>query len=253
MVPETPSKVTDSFHDGQLAMGVLMQGLPVALKTGMNHIEYVEAILSGMGQVIQQIEQRGGMATMQEFIGLNNVASHISQHIALIAQDPNEKQRIKQYGDAMSQMMNMVRAYGQRLQQAQQAQQAGQGGNGQPDPKDAAKAQVMVVQAQQKAQAQSESHAQRTAQRQVQFEQEQQRKTEQHQADLAMQAQKTQAEIEQQAAKNQAELEAQASKNKLDIQQQVVQGMVDLKDQAVRTGAEIENDKRKSEAKPKPQ
>lgn len=186
LVPEEEAKITDAVHDAQLSAGVLMLGMPVALKTGMNHIEYVEALLESMSAVIQKIEARGAMATPDELVGLQNMGQHISQHIEIIAQDENEKERVKEYGDELGKAMNMVKAYAQRLQQMRQKMaQSGQGGNGGMDPKDMAKLRGMDMLNKAKAANTRESHAQRTAQRQVQFKLEQQRKAEEHQMDMA--------------------------------------------------------------------
>lgn len=171
LVPDEPNKVTDSVHDAQLASAALMMGLPVGLKTGMNHIEYVDTLLINLQLVIAKANQRGGMATMDEIDGMQRIAQHISEHVAKIAEDPNEKERVADYGKTLSKLMNYVRAFAQRLQQQQQQQAQG---NGQPqmDPKDMAKIQAIIMQAKVKAQNTKESHAQRTAQRQIQFEQE---------------------------------------------------------------------------------
>lgn len=185
LVPEEPQRVTDSIHDAQLAAGALMQGLRVDIKTGMNHIEYVETLLGSMSSVIQKIEQRGGMATLDELIGLQNMGAHITAHIQLIAQDENEGERVKEYSDELGKAMNMVKAFAQRIQEAQKKAAQQQGGNGGMDPKDAAKIQGAVLMAKVKAQNTRESHAQRTAQRQVQWQMEQGRKREEHAMDMA--------------------------------------------------------------------
>jgi hypothetical protein len=59
--------------------------LPVAVKQGINHIDYVETLLASMQLVVQDIEQMGGMATREQVIGLKNMAQHIEEHIAIIA------------------------------------------------------------------------------------------------------------------------------------------------------------------------
>ena len=177
MVPDKPMRVTDSVHDAQLSVSTLMAGLPVDIKTGMNHIEYVDTMMTAMALTIQKIEKgQGQMATPDQLQGLQNVAQHIGQHIQIVAQDPNEKQRVEQWSKTMSKMMNMVKAYGQRLQEQMQKQQPKGNGEAQAELEQAkAKIQAMQMQAQAKAQNTKESHAQKTAQRQVQFEMEQKR------------------------------------------------------------------------------
>jgi hypothetical protein len=180
LVPDEPVKVTDSVHDAQLSAGVLMQGLPVAIKTGVNHIEYVETLLSDMALIIQRIEQKGGMATEQEFMGLQNLGQHIAQHIQIIAQDKNEKARVKQEGDNLAKLMNLVRAYGQRLQEQSQKQNGKAG----VDPEVQAKLQGKLMIDKAKAQNMRESHGMRTAQKQVQFDQKLKQDAQAHQLEM---------------------------------------------------------------------
>lgn len=204
LVPEKPVSVTDSVHDAQLASAALMLGLPLAIKTGMNHIEYVETLMASMAVTIQKIEQRGGVATMEEIQGLGNMAGHIAEHIQIISQDPNEKQRVKVYGDQLGKLMNMVKAYTQRLQE--QMQQNGEQ-NGGVDPETLAKIQGMLMQAEAKAKNTRDAHAQRTAQRQIQWEMDQQRKDLQAQADLQQKAAQSGVELGTKAASSRIELE----------------------------------------------
>ena len=191
LVPEEP-EISDSVHDAELRWGTLMAGAPVSLKEGVNHAEVVEVLLTILGQKVQRIEQSGGMAQVPELIGMNNVAQHIAQEIQLVEQDPNEKQRVRQYGQALSQIANLLKAFGQRIQQAMQA-----GGNGQQgmDPKDMAKIEAMKLQAQVKAENTRESHAQRTAQRQIQFQMEMERDRQKHRAEMQKEAQKSGQEL----------------------------------------------------------
>lgn len=187
LVPDTVDKVTDSKHDAMVAMGSLMMSLPVQFGPRVNRIEVTEVLLAEMGLIIQRIEQmQGSMATQEQLLGLQNVGQTIAEQIQIIAQDKNQQQRVREYSDALGQMMNMVKAYGQRLQQAMQAQ-AEQNGQPQMDPKDIAKIQGMQLQAQAKAANTRESHAQRTAQRQVQWEAEEKRKQQQHDMDMRRQ------------------------------------------------------------------
>lgn len=203
LVPEQPVAVTDSVHDAQLAAGTLMQGLPVGIKTGMNHIEYVDTLLGYMGMLIQRTEQSGGMATADQISGLQNMAQHIVQHIQIIAQDTGEKQRVKQYGDALSKMMNMVRAYQQRLEEQIQKQN----GQAQQDPQAIAKVQAQMAMTQAKVENAKISHAERTAQKRISFEEKQKQDTERGQLDLEKKT--AEAEIELAAKKALADIEAQ--------------------------------------------
>lgn len=175
--------ISDATHDAQLAAGALMMGLPVDVKVGLNHRDYIEALMRAMATVVHKIETKGGMATADEIQGLQNIANLIGQHMQILAQDKEEKQRVKEYGDELGQIMNAVKAYAQRLQEQQQAQ-AEQNGQPQVDPKDMAKIQAMLITAKAKADNTRESHAQRTAQRQVQFDLQQKQKEQEHKLNM---------------------------------------------------------------------
>lgn len=176
-VPEEPLKVSDSVHDAQLAMGTLMQALPVAIKTGMNHKEYVTVMLSELNMMVQQIEKSGGMTSGDKIQGFQNVAQHVSQHIKLLAQDKEEKAFVTEAEKQLAKIMNLVKAFAQRLQEQQKKAQQAQGG----DPQAAAKIQTMKQTAAAKIETARDKHAQTTAQKQMNFEQEQKRKDQESQ------------------------------------------------------------------------
>jgi hypothetical protein len=176
-VPEMKSASPTVFQS-QTDSGTLLQGLPVVMKEGLNHQEYVATMLHSMTAKISQLEMSGGMATMAEIQGLGMMAQTIQAHLKILAQDKRNKAMVKTFGDDLGKLMNLVKAYAQRLQQ-----QKGQQGQ-QPDPKDAAKAQVMIEQGKLKNKIASDSHAQRTAQKQVEFQQRIEQDTQKHRVDL---------------------------------------------------------------------
>jgi uncharacterized coiled-coil protein SlyX len=172
-VPDAPLQVSDSVHDAQLATGTLMQGLPVSIKTGMNHKEYVVALLGGMQLLIQKAEQSGGMATQQQIEGFQAIAQNAEGHLQILAQDQNEKAFVAEAQKMLGKLMNFVRAFAQRLQEQQQKAQ--QQGGGMP-PEAQAKIQATVITAKAKAELAKQSHSQKAAQKQLGFEAEQHRK-----------------------------------------------------------------------------
>lgn len=197
LVPESVAKVTDSVHDAQLSAGTLMQGLPVAVKSGMNHIEYVETLLHTMVGVIQQ-----GNPTMAKVIGLQNMGNNIGEHIQMIAKDPNEKQRVRKYGEQMGELMNAVKQMANQVQEQMKAQ--GGGDNGQAA-ETQAKVQSMIIQAKAKVDVGAKSHAQKTAQRQIQFEMDERRKQQKFEMEMRQQQLETAQEIEKQHLNTQQE------------------------------------------------
>lgn len=210
LVPEKPVKVTDSVHDAQLASGSLMMGLPVEVKTGINHIEYVDTLLLNMAVIMKGIEQTTKMGTPDQIKGLLNIAGNISDHIKIIAQDEKEKPRVKKYQDQLAKMMNMVKAYAQRQQQAMQKQ--AQAGNGGMDPEKLAKMQAEMMLAQQKKENARTSHAEKTAQRRITFEQQTKQKAEQHALEMRSKAAQAELEIRKTAEENRLDLEREEQK-----------------------------------------
>jgi len=195
LVPEQADKLTDSKQKAMVSMGALMQGLPVKFGVTDNRIEVAETLMFEMSLVIQSIEQNGQMATPEQLKGLQMVGQTIGEQLQVIAQDKSQADRVRKYGADLGKLMNMVKAYAQRLAQQMKAQAQQNGGQQGPDPADVAKAQAITMQAQIKAKNAADSHSQRTAQRQVQWEMEEKRKQEQHQAELQREGQMTQAQI----------------------------------------------------------
>ncbi len=181
LVPEQPH-ISDSIHDAQLTAGVLMQGLPVAVKSGINELEYIPALLTSLTTLVKKYQQTG-MAPPAAIEGMQNIAQHIAMHIQILAQNKEEQQKVREFGDALGQLENYIKGFQQRLQQAQEKaqQQNGQGGM---DEKDKAKIAATMATAQTKQQLAQQSHAQKTAQRQIAFEQKQKQDREAHMTQL---------------------------------------------------------------------
>jgi hypothetical protein len=173
--PDQPVKISDSVHDAQVSFGTLMAGYPVVPKTGQNHKEYVQVYLTQLSQAVGQIEQTTKMAPPDKIKGFQNVATAIAAHLQIMAQDPENKAFVAAIQKQLSKIVNLVRAFAQRLQEMQQ-KAAQQNGNGQVDPATIGKLKAQQLSAQVKAKNSRDSHAQKSAQRQVDFEAEQRRK-----------------------------------------------------------------------------
>lgn len=185
LVPEIKT-VTDSKHDAQLAAGTLMLGLPVEVKPGLNHPDYIETLLGVMAIAIKQIQMKGKVS-IEDVIGLRNVGNTVATHIQILSQDQNSADKVKQYTSELGEVMKIVAELEKQVQPEQ-------GGNGGVDPDTAAKLQGQMMMAKVKAQNAEQSHAARTAQKQISWEKEEQRKEQQHQLDLRRQMQETQLE-----------------------------------------------------------
>jgi hypothetical protein len=173
LVPEQPLKISDSVHDAQLAMGSLMQGLPVALKTGQNHKEYIMVMLKELEMLIMKYENGQGMAPPEKIEGFQNVAMHVAEHLKVLDQDQNEKQFVAAANKELAKLMNYVKAFAQRLEEQMKKQQA-QGPK--QDPQAQAKVQATIMQAQTKAKVKQEEHSHKLAQKNMEFQLEEKRK-----------------------------------------------------------------------------
>ncbi len=158
--------VSDSIHDTELVFGTFMSGGMVTPKSGTNPIEVVETGLKLIGAVVQQINATGGVGTPQQVQGLVGFSQYIGQYMQQLDQDPDNAQRVKQYGDVLGKIMNQVKAFAQRQQEA--AKQQNGNGNGM-DPEAMVKAQLLAQQGQMKLQQKQQSHNQKMAQTQQKF------------------------------------------------------------------------------------
>lgn len=165
LVPAAPVLSTAGTVAAENVFGALMHGVQVQLRSGIDQIGYIETLLKFMGSIIQRISSTDNVGTMDDLIGLATTAHDITQHISILAADDREKQRVKQYSDALGQMMNLIKAFGQRQSQAKEAQQ----NQSQPDPKAQAQAQATVMTAQLKAQITAQKAQQKQQERMLEF------------------------------------------------------------------------------------
>ncbi len=190
--------ISKSQHDAQLSTERILRGLQFDPMPDMVFEDYVQVWLKDMAATIQIIQQTG-MPTMQDIIGLGNLATHIQKFIQAIGGGQTDQPRLKQYSDMLGQLMNHVKAMAQQLQQAQ-GQQQGQDGNGEAALTQG-KVQAMLIQAQAKAKNAETSHAQRTAQKQASWELDNQRKDSQLQAELRREDTRTAQELSHEQAR----------------------------------------------------
>lgn len=172
--------ISNSMHDAQLATDRLLLGLPYLPPKDAVFEDYVKVWLLDLAAEIKKGMAAGGMVPADRLMGLQNLAKTAGEFIAEMARNPDEKEKTKQYEDALSQLTNQLKAFGQRLQQAMKAQQPKPGANGQSD----GKRESAIIMAQTKAQIAANSAEQRTAQKQKQWEMGEARKNQQTQSDI---------------------------------------------------------------------
>jgi len=237
LVPEMP-EISNTIHDTELVFAALMQNIQVTPKSGLNAIEVVATMLRQIEAKVMMINQTDGVGTQQDVIGLSMAAQYTEFFINKMAEDPNERDRVTEAQKGLAKLMNEVRAFAQRQQEA--AQQAAQNGQQGMDPKDMAKIQGMLMQAQVKAENTAKSHAQRTAQRQVQWEMEMKRKVQESGSDQTQKNRLSGQELAANDALLQQELRGEAERLKLEQNMARESAAMDLARQRLMSEKETE-------------
>lgn len=154
LVPFQRNLTTDSVHDAQLSAATMLLGLQMGLKQSVNHGEYAATLLGAMKNTIDKIAATGGVGTVEDIAGLQNLAGQtidgqmiegngVTNHIAILAQDEGNKGEVKKLQDVLGRLMNEVKAMSQRLMEQQGQQQ----GNGELPPQDAVALKVKLMMA----------------------------------------------------------------------------------------------------------
>lgn len=194
---EGQKPISHSAHDAQLASDRILRGLQFTASPEMVPEEYVQVWIKDLATLVKKAQKGGGMATLDQLRGFANLSQHIKQFLGLMAQNDEDKPRVKQYGDVLGKLDNFIKGFAQRLAEQQKAA-AKQNGNGGVDPKAIAQIKGKMLIDKAKADNMRESHALRTGQKQVAFQLEQQRKDQEN----AAEARRKNAETAQQLAHN---------------------------------------------------
>ena len=176
--------ISNSTNNAQLSTERIMRGLPFQAPKDAIYEDYVVVWLKDMGMTLQKIMQRGGMATPDDLIGLNNLGKHIGEFLGVMDTNPDDKPKVKELSNALGQLMNHVKGLEQRLQENLQKQSQNNGAEGQGDPAAAAKVQAMTIQAQTKAKIAEANAAQKAQHKDQQFQSDEARKDKQTDAQI---------------------------------------------------------------------
>ena len=176
---------SQSTFFAELSTERLMKGLPFEEMSQMVYGDYVQQWLADLARMIGQDVENGNMAKPEDIAGYQNMSKHIQDFLEIMAQDEDERPKVRQYADLLKDLMNHVKAFEQRLiQQMQAASQNGNGENGQIAAETQAKIQADLILAKSKAKIGEQRSAQRMAMDQARFEQEQQNREREHHADI---------------------------------------------------------------------
>jgi hypothetical protein len=161
LVPAAPVLATQGTYVAEQLFGTMMHGIQPAIRDGIDQIGYIEALLKMMGTVIQQITSTDNVGTQGDLVGLATVAQNIGQHMAILAGDEQQRQRVKKYGDMLGQLINLVKGFAQR--------QAAKREESQPDPKAQASAKGMLMKAEMAAQIKQRQSEAKMRERELEF------------------------------------------------------------------------------------
>lgn len=214
-VPDAPATSTKGSEIAEQLFGTLMDGIPCAMRQGIDYEGYIGKLLMSTDATIKRINQSGNMATMPEIIGLGNVLQNVGQYVQVMSQDDAKKQLVKQVNDVIGKQMNELKGFAQRLQEQQQ-QQAG------ADPETQAKVQAIMATTTAKLQSKQATDQQKLQQKESAFEQKSRQTMQSHQLNLQKEASshglKLQTEVadtQQSIASKQAETLAQIEAEKI--------------------------------------
>jgi len=190
LVPETPSKNTDSVHDAQLMVGSIMNGTMFTPKEGQNAIEIIDTLLVSLAGILQKTAAKGPAASMDDVIGMGAMIGTIQQYVKIVSGDKNEKERVKNYVNILKKLgAEIQKLAGQIQQQMQQQAQAGQGQQGGPDAATKADLQGKMMMDAAKAKNAEAAAQQKLQHKDAQFKQKMAQDAQRHQLDVANQLQ----------------------------------------------------------------
>lgn len=120
LVPATSDESNSGTQNAEDVFGTLMQGVQVSLRQGIEQLSYCTTLLTSAGLIIQRITQTDNVGTPAETLGLATVINDVQKHMQILAADPAMKMQVKQLGDEIGKMSNLVKAFDQRQKAASQ-------------------------------------------------------------------------------------------------------------------------------------
>lgn len=214
---EDAQEPSRSVHDAELATERLLSSLPFSFRTEMIAEDYVKTWLRDLALKVQMAMQNQASVTMEDVGGMVNLGNHIGKALGMMATNPNQKQKVREYSDALGQVMNHIKGLAQRTSQRQGA------AGSQVDPETVSKIHNDRIVAEAKAANLRESHAQKAGQRQVQFEREEARKDRQAMADIRRSSAVLASDLQNEAIQTVADAAAQQNNPNNEAQTEVPQ------------------------------
>ena len=224
LVPMDQKPIGNGTQLATLAMGTLMEGLPVQQKPGYNELDYVGTLLALSGQALQAVEASEQVPQslpirMSKIAGLDNTLEHIDEHLKVLAGDPSAEQPAKEFQKALAEQQNTLQKLAQHVEE--ELQQSGQQAQDGEMAKTQAKIQAMLMEAESRVKAKDADHAQKQEHKDAQWANENARKN----------------------AMNEAEIERKRTQTAVDVQTKLAQTKADIAAKDLTTAAEIRRPK----------
>lgn len=190
-VPEKQLNVPEAASQAETNVGALMVGGKVSVRQGIDHISYVDGMIQSMESMVEDIlvlVQHAHQPQPQQVMGLTNCFKHVLGHIEIVAQNKNEKGRVKEWMDKLKNVMNYVKSWSQQIDEQHEANQQQNG--------EAGKQAALVIGAQSKAKIDEAKAVQKMRHTQQKFVADQQRRNVQTVSEIQRQKAMTAAQIE---------------------------------------------------------
>lgn len=190
-------KANNVVKGTEALFGTIMQGIMPQDSDVADHISVIETMIGMLGAVVNRYEQTGGVAPAEQIVGMQTASKFTAHHIELLAQDPEQKQKVKEYGDELGRLDNLIKAFAQRALETLEAQAkaAAEGGE------EGAGVQPEIIKAQTKAQIDRDKAAQKAQHKDLDFEAKQRRDDAKLAAELTATEQRAKTEIAVQEAR----------------------------------------------------
>lgn len=245
LVPIEPEQSSSGTRAAENVYGTLMRGIAVPMRKGIDHVGYCASLLAMLQVEVQRIGQTDGMGTPADLAGFTMVLKSVGENLEWLSQDDKQKEIVRQLGDQVGQIANLLKAMAQRQQEAAEAAQQPQ-----PDPAVIAKIQTDAAAAQQKMQISEATAQQKLEQKQSAFEQKMQHDMEQHALRMQTLQQQTEANLAALKAKTDAALQGDGMKTAADLQAKGMETAANIKAQELKTQADVKATEARAKAAP---
>lgn len=245
LVPIEPEQSSSGTRAAENVYGTLMRGIAVPMRKGIDHVGYCASLLAMLQVEVQRIGQTDGMGTPADLAGFAMVLKSVGENLEWLSQDDKQKEIVRQLGDQVGQIANLLKAMAQRQQEAAEAAQQPQ-----PDPAVIAKIQTDAAAAQQKMQISEATAQQKLEQKQSAFEQKMQHDMEQHALRMQTLQQQTEANLAALKAKTDAALQGDGMKTAADLQAKGMETAANIKAQELKTQADVKATEARAKAAP---